>query len=1018
VYIKNASGTQLKKYTYESGDLSTSEPDDANVTIDLTAAELAGAKTIEIDGSGTLYKYISDLKVSQKAYLTASTSSVTMSTVKACGTAEGQFTISYSDLSRLQLSQTNENFTYEVWDGETKLDGFNNDCGDYGTYTIKFFYTPQSRGDYSNTVTISASGLSQEVTLSGTASKPDRTIVWGVELSNTIEATRSLDLTAYAETSCESPAGGVYYTYTSATDGAATIDGNNITFNKAATVTVTAHSVNSDNYNDAESVSKVWVVGKVGVQMRTLPTITSTITYGDNSSVVSWDNDWVAEDNLENEEVAGSIAYVGPANFTAAGATNLTFNFTPNDVTAYEVLQFTVPVTVQKADPEATPSAANIVYGNAVNSAELSNTGTEGTWTWKDESANEAILNVGTHSGLNVHFTPSDEDNYNGLDATVSLTIDPATPNLEWSVAPSSFSKAATGIVFTAASDNSEGAVTYSITSGTSYASIHATTGALTINDEGTITVQASIAANGNYSAYSITTTATISGAKIYSGEGGWETSSNWSTEPGETPDVVISTSAVLTIDEEVTVASLTIENGGAVAVIAGGKLNVLGESESRENYGDIRIENGGKVELGASASLQVNDFVLEASLGGAGEAASGQVTRTENMNVNGVAYFDLSLDPSGECSPGWYTFTVPFPVDALTGVSRFDNSTHLEKTIRNEVNYAIMDFSESRRVETGYGWKKYRGILQPGQCYTMTIDDVDNVYRFKKTADGAFNTAMSETLAYTEGENPVRGWNGLGNGTLAHADLSAIGIDKVQIYDHATNSYAPVGIGDYTYVVGSSFFVQTPAAGKALTYSHPEEISQPLHAPKRQSITIDEFRLSLFKEDEDGTDDVLYFSASEDATEAYVIGHDLMKFGTPTDAKVAQMWATKGGKKLCDIESTLTNNQASTPLSFFAPSASTYFVALEEAPNGADLYLTYEGNVIWNLSLSPYLIDLNKGTTEGYGLLMEAKAPQVATGTESIQSSAVSVQKIIVNGQVFILREGHMYDVTGKNIR
>lgn len=79
-----------------------------------------------------------------------------------------------------------------------------------------------------------------------------------------------------------------------------------------------------------------------------------------------------------------------------------------------------------------------------------------------------------------------------------------------------------------------------------------------------------------------------------------------------------------------------------------------------------------------------------------------------------GDAYFELAMDPSNECSYGWYDFTVPFPVDALNGVTRYKNSNHEEQNITNEVHYAIMDFSESRRVATGYGWKKFRGIMQP----------------------------------------------------------------------------------------------------------------------------------------------------------------------------------------------------------------------------------------------------------------------------------------------------------------
>ena len=207
-------------FEYTASSLPSSEPDAPNKEINM--ADYPGAKKLRFYGWGTLNKYFSEVRISQKAYLTASTSSVTMSTVQACDTAKGQFTVDYSDVSHIQLSQTNNDFSYEVWDGETKLIGFENGCKSYGTYTVKFFYVPQAKGPYSNTVTISASGKEQVITLSGTANKPDRTIVWDIPTGNTITATQSLDLTAYAETSCQSPAGSVYYTASPA--DAVTID--------------------------------------------------------------------------------------------------------------------------------------------------------------------------------------------------------------------------------------------------------------------------------------------------------------------------------------------------------------------------------------------------------------------------------------------------------------------------------------------------------------------------------------------------------------------------------------------------------------------------------------------------------------------------------------------------------------------------------------------------------------------------------------------------------------------------
>lgn len=395
----------------------------------------------------------------------------------------------------------------------------------------------------------------------------------------------------------------------------------------------------------------------------------------------------------------------------------------------------------------------------------------------------------------------------------------------------------------------------------------------------------------------------------------------------------------------------------------------------------------------------------------------SGQVFNPASLEVRGNAYFDLALDPSGECSPGWYTFTVPFPVDALNGVTRFDNSTHEEKTIKNEVNYAIMDYSENRRVVNGYGWKKYRSVMQPGQCYTMTIDDVDNVYRFKKTADGAFNTQMNETLAYTDVETEHNGWNSLGNGTMAYADLSVSGIEKVQVYIHGSNSYMPVNMDEYTYVVGSTYFIQALEANQEITYTH-SGANHTLRAPKRAAAAVSEFALSLTNEAQSEMDR-LYVGASEDALEVYEAGRELTKFAAPTEARVAQVWASAYGLQLCDIDMPMSGNEADCALGLYAPKAGQYTLYIKNEVEDADLFLTYNGEIIWDLTASPYVFDLAKGTTEGYGLRIAARAPQIATGVDETNADSKSVRKVLINNTIYLITpEGKMYDIVGKSAK
>ena len=505
-------------------------------------------------------------------------------------------------------------------------------------------------------------------------------------------------------------------------------------------------------------------------------------------------------------------------------------------------------------------------------------------------------------------------------------------------------------------------------------------------------------------------------------GDGDWNNNANWSSgaKPTEdAPNVIIQ--ETLTIDENITVGDLTIEKGATVLIVTGGTLTVTGETEHREaGYGDIHVKDDGNLVFENTADFKVNDFILDAKLGDgttAREGASGQVENPAKMEIKGDAYFELALDPSGECSQGWYTFTVPFQVNALTGISRYHEGNLISITYNR--NYALMVYDEAARATGGKGWNYFKGTLQPGICYTITIDDVDNVYRFKKTNDGAFNTAMTQSLHYTEGDGNgnLRGWNGLGNGTLQHINLGDVtGVEYVQIYDHGQNRYIPSALNEFTYVVGSAFFVQSPEAKPDMTYvAATTEENGILRVAKRYDATKD-LCLTLTKDGDEYLSDRMYVGASEDAQDSYEIGHDLAKMGTPTEAKVAQIWANAYGLKLCDVEMPLVNNSANCEINLYAPQAGSYTLDVERAPENTMLYLTYNGRAIWNLTYSPYVFDLTKGTTEGYGLKMYVM--QVATDIEqSGFSDQNSVRKVLIDDVIYIVTpEGKMYDITGKS--
>ena len=72
------------------------------------------------------------------------------------------------------------------------------------------------------------------------------------------------------------------------------------------------------------------------------------------------------------------------------------------------------------------------------------------------------------------------------------------------------------------------------------------------------------------------------------------------------------------------------------------------------------------------------------------------------------------------------------------------------------------------------------------------------------------------------------------------------------------------------------------------------------------------------------------------------------MSMGT---AKVAQISSSNYGVQLAVEYAPLVDNQATYQLNLFAPAAGTYSISAQQV-EGATLYVTYNGAIVWNLSL------------------------------------------------------------------
>ena len=450
------------------------------------------------------------------------------------------------------------------------------------------------------------------------------------------------------------------------------------------------------------------------------------------------------------------------------------------------------------------------------------------------------------------------------------------------------------------------------------------------------------------------------------------------------------------------------------IVVTDGKTLNVNAD----KTLDNLTVEAGGKVS-GSNNLTVINNLLIKTSLGTISgdetntNGKSGEITNGNKIVANGDVFIEIELTQDAEASYGWYAFSVPFPVDAMNGV--YYGNTKLT----NEDGYAIMSYHGDVRAQGQYAWKKYRGIMQPGVLYIIAVGDTDyKTLRFKKVAGAdliASNSVAVKAYPLNGGTTGDNGWNGIGNPNLQVSRYT--GSYLIQFLDHQANSFKVRNASAVNLMVGSAFMMQSTAT-ENITITAGNDGSIAL-APAREMNAEENtlYEVKLRNNTTNIVEDNLFFMAREDATNSYETGYDLVKLSMG-EAKCAQMYVPAYGTKLCAADFPLVNDKAEYPLTITAPADGTYRIEMPTENEDATLYLTKDGRAIWDLSMSACEVELTKGTTESYGLLLVRKAPGVATGNLTPTLSQGEGAKILIDEHVYILRGGQMYDVTGKAVK
>ena len=919
-------------------------------------------------------------------------------------------------------------------------------CGTYGYEDLTVCITPTELTTYSGTIVITDGKTNEtrlEIPISVAAQPISQTIV-----DFTAEATYLT--TDDVQFSAHVLSGNTVY-YTSSAEAIATVDADgHMHIITSGEVTITAHCDAQGFYNAAPDVSQTFTINKVMPQLSIAPTATEVTvpatlanSYIDASAAVMIDD--------KGTTITGSFDWEDNTTATTVGTHDYIAIFTPENDAWYTTAE--VPVSVKanarakrivwSLDDNTTAYCfrtmtmdAKVVDGET--GAELDQ---EVTYT-VDHPEIAYINEVGTlivHNAGTITITASSPavGIYDAApEQQRTITLQKATPTLVVTPRATPISKKQTlSRSYFHSYKVQIPELDYDVPGSFAW-----DTPELVIEEPGTYTYPAhfnptntryfnSIDLNVDLRVVTSFWTYVDTENHDYNDPNNW---SNSGVPNGLQPDITVQGN--VDIEQNITFSSLLIDEGGSVTITNDAKVTIAYEtmlSESGE-YGDLIVEKGAEIEL--NTPMNVRNFILRSTPSNDYDmGTSGQITNAENLNiVNGDVYFELELSPyvgavraNGEY---WYGFSVPFPVDRSNGgIARYDldefGNGYWNDNLEFDEDYVLASYNSTRRASGLAGWRMYSNpVLYPGQFYMLVNRSTSGErYRFRMDQSLAWQT--SESLPVATYFNPSNcdaegvhnqgddNWNALANPNLLYSNTDYSSVLFAQIYLNGRGVYKPVQLSKTKFVVGAPFFIQSVEAGTMIM----RPIDDAVSAPQRNTgWHSDIYKLTFAAEQQSLYADQIFLSASEDALDSYEFGKDLEKFEATVNEP--QVWVMAYNRHLCANNAVLENGTAIYSLALRAPQTASYVIDLVNPSEETVIYLTYQGNVIWNLSQGAYTFDLVKGLNKQYGIMLVDNRQNISTDVEETNQTDnhSKVEKVIINNRLYIIKDGVMYDATG----
>ena len=448
------------------------------------------------------------------------------------------------------------------------------------------------------------------------------------------------------------------------------------------------------------------------------------------------------------------------------------------------------------------------------------------------------------------------------------------------------------------------------------------------------------------------------------------------------------------------------------------------------------------------SDSISINSIIISREHHNAAQSinitSTGSINNIENATaVMSFAKETLNNISIAETERALYWVSFPFPVklSEVTG-----NGIYGE-------HWILEEYDGKARAENGCWaedtyWKYIENstdkILYPHMGYVLALDltklgEESDIYDENGTFTihfpsygGALNKLKAaplegySTITYFEHECTINRPTGDGDRRIKDSNWNIIGVPSfANVHDFTTqvgdvNFYYQWNPADDTYSAQPAATFQTMHAymvqfAGTIDWGAKTAVSPAAIAARRNASNRDQYTLRLVLQQEGKDQDQTFIRLlAEGATNEFDMNVDLSKIIN----RGANIYSLIGKEEAA--ANVLPIEESIIPIGLDIEKAGTYTFAMPDGTDGITaILIDYETQTEHNLLTTEYTVDLNKGINNKR-FALRVVPHHVATNIESLldRNCNQNVQKYIINGQLFIKNNGHIYDIQGREVK